>query len=437
MGFWSWIQGKTTEKRTVSGEMSGVAYPNPWLLEAFGAESTATGVRVSPETAMRTTAVYCAVKILAEGVASLPLVVYRRRDTKGKDPAYDHHVYRLLHDEPNPEQTSFAWREYMQASLGLRGNGYAHIQRDRGGRPMALWTLPADRTRAFRRNRELKYETYGSDGKRVELDSDDVLHVPGLAFGGDGLNGLSPIGMAREAVALAVVAERHGSTFFANASRPSGALECPTEMPEPARQRLIDSFKEMTLGKNTYRTVLLEEGVTWKPMAIPNEDAQFLETRKFQISEIARLYRIPPHMLADLEHATFTNIEQQSIDFVVNTLVPWFVRWEQELNRKLFGPIERGRYFVKFNAGGLLRGDIQSRYEAYAVGRQWGWLSVNDVRELEDMNPVDGGDEYLTPMNMQPLGAEVNSPDSQPVDSTSSQQVESNSTSQKSRILVP
>lgn len=386
------------QKRAVSG----LARPERWLLDALGARPTNSGVQVNEETALRSSAVFAAVRVLSESVASLPLIVYRRLG-RGKERASDHPLYTILHDRANEEMTAFTFREVMMQHLLLWGNAYAEIEYDNAGRVRGLWPLRPDKTWPEReeRTKKLVYRVILPDGQGVTLPAERVLHIP--AFAADGIVGRSPIRLAREAIGLALAAEEFGARFFGQGATLGGVLEHPGQLSEEALKRLRESFENMHQGlSRAHRIAILEEGMSYKQIGIPPEDAQFLETRKFQVTEIARIFRVPPHMIGDLERATFSNIEHQSIEFVVHSLRPWLVRWEQAINWKLFTPSERQQFFAEFLVDGLLRGDIRSRYEAYAIGRQWGWLSANDVRELENLNPVEGGDVYLSPMNMVP-----------------------------------
>ena len=247
------------------------------------------------------------------------------------------------------------------------------------------------------------YYQYEKDGQTYILNRYEVLHIPGLGF--DGLIGYSPIAMAKNAIGMAIATEEYGAKFFANGANPGGVLEHPGVVKDPARIR--ESWNAVYQGSsNAHRVAVLEEGMKFQSIGIPPEQAQFLETRKFQLNEIARIFRIPPHMIGDLEKSSFSNIEQQSLEFVMYTLDPWVVRWEQALQRTLFSESEKRQYFVKFNVDGLLRGDYQSRMNGYAVGRQNGWLSSNDIRELENLNRIPaelGGDLYLINGNMTKL----------------------------------
>ena len=365
---------------------------------------TTSGKPVNERTAMQTTAVYACVRILAEAVASLPLHVYEYQDDGGKKLVHDHPLYYLLHDEPNPEMTSFVFRETLMSHLLIWGNAYAQIIRDGAGRVLGLYPLLPDKMDVQRDDRGNIYYVYSRNSDEnpmfkeygdIRLKAEDVLHIPGLGF--DGLIGYSPIAMAKNAVGMTLACEEYGASFFANGANPGGVLEHPGVLKDPSKVR--ESWNSVYRGvNNAHKIAVLEEGMKYQQIGIPPEEAQFLETRKFQINEIARLYRIPPHMVGDLDKSSFSNIEQQSLEFVKYTLDPWVIRWEQSLQRSLLLPGEKGKYFIKLNVDGLLRGDYQSRMNGYAVGRQNGWFSANDIREMENMNPIpdeQGGNLYL------------------------------------------
>ena len=365
---------------------------------------TTSGKPVNERTAMQTTAVYACVRILAEAVASLPLHVYEYRDDGGKKLVHDHPLYYLLHDEPNPEMTSFVFRETLMSHLLIWGNAYAQIIRDGAGRVLGLYPLLPDKMDVQRDDRGNIYYVYSRNSDEnpmfkeygdIRLKAEEVLHIPGLGF--DGLIGYSPIAMAKNAVGMTLACEEYGASFFANGANPGGVLEHPGVLKDPSKVR--ESWNSVYRGvNNAHKIAVLEEGMKYQQIGIPPEEAQFLETRKFQINEIARLYRIPPHMVGDLDKSSFSNIEQQSLEFVKYTLDPWVIRWEQSLQRSLLLPGEKGKYFIKLNVDGLLRGDYQSRMNGYAVGRQNGWFSANDIREMENMNPIpdeEGGSLYL------------------------------------------
>ncbi len=365
---------------------------------------TTAGKPVNENTAMQMTAVYSCVRILSEAIAGLPLHVYKYNDGGNKEKDLAHPLYRLLHDEPNPEMTSFVFRETLMGHLLLWGNAYAQVIRNARGEVVALYPLMPNKMTVDRDKDGCLYYLYqrGSGdtpslGKnsQVLLSPSDVLHIPGLGF--DGLVGYSPIAMAKNAIGLAIATEEYGAKFFANGAAPGGVLEHPGTIKDP--QKVKDSWNSAYQGSgNAHRVAVLEEGMKYQPIGISPEQAQFLETRKFQINEIARIFRVPPHMVGDLEKSSFSNIEQQSLEFVKYTLDPWVVRWEQSMYRVLLSESEKKDHFIKFNVDGLLRGDYESRMNGYATARQNGWMSANDIRELENLNRIpaeQGGDLYL------------------------------------------
>ena len=363
----------------------------------FGASSS--GQTVNERTALQTTAVYACVRILAETIASLPLHTYRYTSS-GKAKALEHPIYYLLHSEPNPEMTSFVFRETLMGHLLLWGNAYAQIIRDGRGRVVGLYPLLPTKMVVNRNDQGQIYYEYNKDGQTHTLRSFEVLHIPGLGF--DGLIGYSPIAMAKNAIGMAIATEEYGAKLFANGANPGGVLEHPGVVKDPARIR--DSWNAVYQGSgNAHRVAVLEEGMAFKSIGIPPEQAQFLETRKFQIEEICRIFRVPPHLVASLDRATFSNIEQQSISFVVHTIRPWLVRIEQSINKALLSDSEKGQYFVSFVVEGLLRGEYSARMQGYAIGIQNGFMSPNCVRELENMNQIpeeQGGSTFMVNGNM-------------------------------------
>ena len=412
MGF---LSGLFRTRDAPTNRTSGSAY-------SFFMGGSTSGKRVNERTAMQMTAVYSCVRILSEAIAGLPLHVYKYNETGGKEKAEDHPLYFLLHDEPNPEMTSFVFRETLMTHLLLWGNAYAQIIRNGKGEVVSLYPLMPDRMTVNRDTKgQLYYEYQVSNddaptvkGSTVILKPSDVLHIPGLGF--DGLVGYSPIAMAKNAIGMAIACEEYGAKFFANGANPSGVLEHPGTLKDPAKVR--DSWNAAFGGSsNSHKVAVLEEGLKYTPISISPNEAQFLETRKFQIDEIARIFRVPPHMVGDLEKSSFSNIEQQSLEFVKYTLDPWVSRWEQAIARSLFSQTEKTTYFIKFNVDGLLRGDYQSRMQGYSIGRNAGWMSANDIRELENLDRIpaeEGGDLYLVNGNMLPLkdaGAFANTSD--------------------------
>lgn len=401
MGLFSGIF-KSRDKPT--NRTTGSAY-------SFFLGGTTSGKPVTERTAMQMTAVYSCVRILAEAVAGLPLHLYEYTDNGGKEKAVKNPLYFLLHDEPNPEMTSFVFRETLMTHLLLWGNAYAQIIRNGKGEVVALYPLMPNRMAVDRDEMGQLYYSYMTSkeevptmkGSMVKLYPSDVLHIPGLGF--DGLVGYSPIAMAKNAIGMAIACEEYGAKFFANGAAPGGVLEHPGTLKDPTRVR--ESWNATFGGSsNSSKVAVLEEGMKYTPISISPEQAQFLETRKFQINEIARIFRVPPHMVGDLEKSSFSNIEQQSLEFVKYTLDPWVSRWEQAMVRSLLSPSDKRKYFIKFNVDGLLRGDYQSRMSGYATARQNGWMSANDIRELENLDRISaelGGDLYLINGNMTKL----------------------------------
>ena len=383
MGF---LSGLFRSRDAPRNSTSGSAY-------RFFMGNSTSGKRVNERSAMQMTAVYSCVRILSEAVAGLPLHLYQYTDKSSKEKAVDNPLYFLLHDEPNTEMTSFVFRETLMTHLLLWGNAYSQIIRNGKGEAVGLYPLMPDRMTVGRDEKGRLYYEYmvsNDDAKTlkdgmVRLSPYDVLHIPGLGF--DGLVGYSPIAMAKNAIGLAIAAEEYGSKFYANGATPSGILEYPGTVKEPDKVR--ESWNAGFGGSsNAHKIAVLEEGMKYTPISISPNEAQFLETRKFQINEIARIFRVPPHMVGDLEKSSFSNIEQQSLEFVKYTLEPWLVRWEQAMQRSLIPQDDKSKYFIKFNVDGLLRGDYQSRMQGYATARQNGWMSANDIRELENLDRI-------------------------------------------------
>lgn len=371
---------------------TNLSNPDSWLYDAFGATASATGVRVSEMTALRSTAVFACVRVLAESVASLPLQVVREReDGTGEDVAKDHPLYRILHDRPNPEMSAFTFRETMMGHVALWGNAYAEIEMSTGGRVLGLWPMRPDSTAPRRAaNGERYYETL-VNGRHVLLSSNQVLHIKGLGF--DGLKGYSPIALHRQAVGLALAAEEFGARFFGNSAQPSGILTHPGKLSPEAKQRLKSSWEAAQGGlSNAQRTALLEEGLTWQALGVPQKDAQFLETRQMQVTEIARIFRIQPHKIGDLGRATWGNVEHENISHVVDTIRPWLIRWEQDMDWGLFSDRDRWKATCKFNVEAMLRGDSAQRSAFYRAMFEIGVMSINEIRAKESLNPVKDGD---------------------------------------------
>lgn len=349
-------------------------------------------------------AVYACVRVLAETVASLPLITYRTRPDGGRERAGDLALARLLARRPNSEMTAFELEELLTSQCAQWGNAYAFLDLDQRGQVMALWPMRPDRTQPQRRNGELQYRYRMDDGQEVVLPAWQVHHRRGLS--GDGIVGYSPLRVAMLAVSLGMATEEFGARFFSNGARPGMVLEHPGKLSDQAFERLKASWRDDHQGlSNSHKIRILEEGMKVEAVGIPPEEAQFLQTRTFQAQEIARIYRMPPHKIGLLENSTFSNIEHQSIEFVTDTIRPWLRRFEQAQVRDLLTESEQQTIYTEYLVEGLLRGDTVSRYQSYAVGRQWGWLAVNDIRRLENMEPIADGDVYLQPLNMVQAGA--------------------------------
>ncbi len=366
------------------------SYDSPSYNYYFG--RSGSGKRVSDHTAMQHAVVYACVRVLSEAIAQLPLHVYEYTEN-GKKRVQEHPLYFLLHDQPNEEMTSFIFRETLMSHILIYGNAYAQILRNGRGDVIGLYPLMPDKMKVDRddKNRLIyiysRYDEANPNLKEqgdIVLYADEILHIAGLGF--DGLVGYSPIAMAKNAIGISLACEEYGATFFANGASPSGVLEHPGVIKNPERVR--QAWQAAYGSANSHRTAILEEGMKYTAISIPNNEAQFLETRKFQLEEIARLYRVPLHLIGDLDHATFSNIEQQSYELVKYTLDPWIVRWEQSLQKALLSDSEKGKYFIKFNVEGLLRGDYASRMSGYATARQGGWVGGRDVRGVEEMRLV-------------------------------------------------
>lgn len=370
-------------------------------------QPTATGVNVTNSKALQCIAYFDGVRLISETCGQLPLIEYRRL-SRGKERATDRAVYRLLHDEPNPEMDAMSFKTTLTSHAVTWGNGFAEIQWDDNGIPKALWPLRPDKMKVGRdsETKEIIYVYTLPDGTIAKLPAYRIFHLPGFSF--DGLIGYDPVYLAREAIGMALALEEFGGRFFGNGATPGGVLEHPHALSQEAKENLRKSWAEMHQGlSNQHRLAILQEGMTFKQIGIPNNNAQYLESRVFQIQEIARILHIPPHMLGELSRGTFSNIEHQGIEFVQYTMTPWFKRWEGTSTRKLLLPTEKSIYFIEFLVDALLRGDSTARSAFYRELFYLGALSPNDIREKENMNPIrdPGGDKYYVQANMVPMEA--------------------------------
>lgn len=386
--------------RTTSPNGTGQDWSR-WISSITGGSSKA-GVFITPEKAMAFGAVRACVTLLAESVAQLPCELYRR-EGEGRVRATDHPLYDLIHNQPNQKDTSFEYYEQGMGCLGIRGNHFALIERDADANIKELIPIHPDKVMVLKGPDGLPY--YHLTEVNETLPMRMIHHIKAFSF--DGFVGVSPIQSNVDTLGLALATEEHASGVFANGTTMSGVIERPKESGSIESQakvdELLNKWKERHSGlRNAFSVALLQEGMTYRQLSMDNEKAQLLESRRFSVEEICRLYKIPLHMvqLNDKTTSWGSGIESMSLGFVIYTLLPWLKRIEAAQTRDLLLPSERGKYYIEFNVQGLLRGDQKSRYESYAIGRQWGWLSVNDIRRLENMPPISGGNRYLTPLNM-------------------------------------
>lgn len=358
---------------------------------------------MSTTAAMKYTAVFSCVRVLGETAASVPVMLYRKKPDGDRETSTDLALYDILHNRPNDEMSPFNFKEMCMAALNLGGNSVSERLVDRSGNLVGLYPyqwqqVAIDRDPATKR---LQYKISSSTRTVAKtLYRNEVFHIPGMSL--DGIVGLSPISYAASAIRLGTSYEQFGVNLYQNGAFPSGAFSFEGILSDPAFQRLKTDLDQNYTGlRKTGKPMLLEQNGKFTPFIINPADAQLIENKKFQIEDIARIYRMPLHLIQNLDRATNNNIEHQSLEFVMYTMLPWFKRWEENINMQLLTPAERrAGYYVEFKIDGLLRGDAKSRAESYALGRQWGWLSVNDIRRLENLSPIPNGDIYLEPMNM-------------------------------------
>lgn len=462
----AWLLPET--RSSLENPSTPLSYPAEWLLDIFNGGRTDSGLRVSEMTALQVSTVFACVQLIASAIGFLPFHVFEWVEAKdrrrGKRIAYDHDIYDLLRYEPNPEMTALTFRKCMQSHALLWGNCYAEVQRDQGNRAVALWPRNPARTRPYRVGEPTRvppfdervpagtliYKTTEGQEEMTDVEADyqpaaerivaadDMLHIPGLAL--DGRLGQSTVQLARQAVGLALATEKYGAKYFGNGARPSGVLTHPGALEGKAHKTLLDSWAQAQGGENAHKIAILENGMKFEPLSAENEGAQFLQTREFQRGEVCSVFAVPPHMIGDTGKQNRANTEQIGLEFVTFTLGPWLESWQQEIKRKLFPTVGRnaGRYFPKFETRQLTMPDADARRNFYASMRQWGWGSANDVREYEDLNPIQdpAADAFWMPVNMQVAGYETPGdiapgedeppPDSQPADTAGEGDKETN-----------
>ncbi len=371
------------------------------MLGGVSSSQSKAGVIITPETALALSAVRACVTLLAESVAQLPCELYRRDKNGGRQRATDHPVYDLIHSQPNKKDTSFEYFEQQQGLLGLEGNCYSIIERDGKGYPVELIPISPKKVVVMKGKDGLPFYHIPEIGEILPMRM--MHHVK--VFSLDGYIGSSPIQTNADVLGLNIAVEEHASAMFRRGTTMSGVIERPKDSgaikSQDAIDKLLAKWTDRYSGiRNSFSVALLQEGMSYKQLSQDNEKAQLLQSRQWGVEEVCRLYKIPPHMVQVLAKATNNNIEHQGLQFVMYTLLAWLKRHEGALQRDLLLPSERGELYIEFNVSGLLRGDQKSRYESYALGRQWGWLSVNDIRRMENLPPIDGGEKYLTPLNM-------------------------------------
>lgn len=406
---------KRRKRKERRGQLLDGGHPrDPGLFDLFNFPRIHSGVTVTEDTALNFSAVWCAVRAISEAVASLPLIVYRRMPGGGKQRDTDHPLYSILHDRPNPENSAFNFIESRMAHVLLYGNAYAEIQRNRAGRPVALWPIHPRRVRVRRENGLVVYHVSRGDGSVDVVPQMDMFHLAGL--GDDPLVGLSVIAKARETIGLGIAAERFGAAFFGRGATSTVVLKFPGSLRKPgSKERLMREWRDFYSGqKGMHGALILEEGMTVEPLTMPLDDAQFLATRRFEVEEIARWFNLPVHKLKELSNSnTRANVEQQRMEFAEDTVRPWLVRWEQEIQWKLFDEGERRNWFAEFLMDALLRADLRSRFEAYRIAVGWGIMTRDEVREKENLSPLanDAGRQVFVPLNTQPIEAALGAGD--------------------------
>ncbi len=401
----NWGTAKRHEGRSTSSN------PAQWFVDwASGGQTVSSGATVNHGTALRYTPFWAALRIISGTLGVCPFKVFEHLDGGGKRPKPKHRAYSLLHDRPNEYMDAITFKETRQANVLTHGNAFAEIQRDGGGRPVALWPLLPDKTERKMSEAGVPYYevkvTLPSGGQEtVTLADYNVLHIKGLGF--DGYTGYDVVTYHKEAIGYGMAVKEFGSRFFGNGAAPGGVLEHPGTLTDKAKKYLADSWSKAHQGLSmAHRLQILEEGMKWHETGVDPQKAQALEVQKWTVDDCSRIFQIPPHKLGSMEFSKYNNVEQLNIDFYCTTMLYWFCKWEQEVNYKLFMPSEQGRLFAEILADAMLRGNIKDRYAAYGIGRQWGFLNINDIHEKENMNPIGPeGDIYLDPMNMVPAGS--------------------------------
>ncbi|MGG4774838.1 phage portal protein [Paenalcaligenes sp. Me52] len=372
-----------------------------WLSGFLGGVRSAAGQDVNAKSAMAIPVLQNCVSLLAESIAQLPIELYRRLPDGGREAATDHPLYKILKYRPNPWQTSFEYREFSQMSAGLRGNSYSYIERDGGGVITGLYPMDPDNITVWKGSDLCPY--YQIAGSDERLPQRYFHHVRWMSF--DNYVGASPIALHANAIGYSLALAEYSAKSFVNGTALSGVLERPRESPAIKDQKIVDAITDDWQSRfggsgNKGKVAMLQEGMTFKPLSMSNVDADLIKALTLTGADMARIWKIPLPMLAVMEGATYNNVENLQIQFVIYALLPWIRRHESAMQRDFLRLDEMDELYIEFNIGGLLRGNQEARYKAYAIARQWGWLSVNDIRKLENLPPIPGGDVYLQPLNM-------------------------------------
>jgi len=403
MGIRKIIKNLITNEATETEKESNITTPSSWFINWINGGETASGEFVNEESAMKMAAVYACIRLLSQSVAKLPLHVYNNKNGK-KERDENHPVAFLLENRPNPYMTPFDFKLTMEAHRQLYGNAYAEIQFGRDGYPKALWILNPELTEVVtdeKNHGKVWYTTVLPDGQSVKLRYENVLHIKNIGL--TGLKGMSPIAVARETIGSQMASQKYLSKFYKNGTTAKGVLSVPGVTLKPEAKKIVrEEWEKMNTGMtNANRIAILDSGITYQDLTMSQADAQFIETQKLNTTDIARIYNVPPHMIADLEHATFSNIEHQSISFVKNTLQPLIVSWEQALKYQLFTPTEQKNYYCKYNVESELRGDSKSRAEYYEIMERIGAYNIDEIRNKEDLPTLNNGlgERHLISLN--------------------------------------
>ncbi len=397
-----WIVDKIFKRNIVENETANTTSLNSFLINLFGADNTDAGENITSETAIKTSTVYACIKILSNHIAMLPCQLYQLDKTGKRVRDKKHKVSKLLENRPNPYMTPFEFKQTMESHRQLYGNAYAEIEWGKDGYPKNLWILNPTKTKVVRDLKSYKIwiTTVTPDGTNVKIPYSNIIHLKGLSI--NGLTGVSPIEVARQTIGVQVASEKYLGKFYNNGTTAKGILKIPTQLNKEAKDKVRTEWENYSKGlNNAHRVAILDAGIDYQAIGMTQADAQFIETQKFTVSEIAKIFNVPPHMIGELDRATFNNIEQQSMEFVRDTLTPLLVSWEQILQYQLLSNSdinERG-YYIKFNLNSILRGDSNSRATYYEKMIQLGVYSINEVRDLEEKDSIENGDKHFVSLN--------------------------------------